>query len=73
MAELEIRALVEQAKSNIMSFYEVYDKKVKNTLTHPLFRSIDDDPRNSKFQILSEQVDLLENEMAKRIRDLVWA
>ena len=42
-------------------------------MTHPLFRGIDEEDPNSKVQLLTEQVELLETEMARRIRDLVWA
>jgi len=48
MAELEIRSMVEMAKSNIRSFYDMYDRKMKSKMTHPLFRNIDDLDPNSK-------------------------
>ena len=74
MASLEMRTLVEMAKTNIKQFYEMYDRKIKSQMTHPLFQNIDDDMRNnSKISILTEQLELLENEMARRIRDIVWA
>ena len=73
MAELEIRSMVEMAKSNIKQFYDMYDRKIKSKMTHPLFRSIDEQDPNSKLQLLTEQIELLETEMAKRVRDLVWA
>jgi hypothetical protein len=38
-------------------------------MTHPLFEGIDGD----KMQVLTGQVELLEQEMVKRIKDLVWA
>lgn len=69
MAELEIRSLVENAKTHIKQFYEMYDSKFRERLTHPLFNNIDDD----KVSVLTGQVELLENEMVRRIRDLVWA
>ena len=73
MAELEIRSLVEMAKSNIRQFYDMYDRKIKSQMTHPLFRGIDEEDPNTKVQLLTEQLELLETEMAKRVRDLVWA
>ena len=42
-------------------------------MTHPLFRGIDEEDPNARVQLLTEQLELLETEMAKRIRDLVWA
>ena len=69
MAELEIRTLVENAKNHIVQFYEMYDHKMREKLTHPLFEGIDSD----KIQVLTGQVELLEQEMVKRVRDLVWA
>ena len=72
-ASLEVRALVDQAKQNIKHFYDMYDQKLRAQLTHPLFRGIDENPETNKVQVLTEQVDLLESEMAKRIRDVVWA
>ena len=71
MAELEIRSMVDMAKVNIKQFYEMYDSKMKDRLTHPLFEGIDE--AGPKLQVLTEQVELLESEMARRIRDLVWA
>ena len=73
MAELEIRSMVEMAKSNIRQFYDMYDQKIKSKMTHPLFTNIDHLDPNSKLQLLTEQLELLESEMAKRVRDLVWA
>lgn len=65
--------MVDQAKQNIKHFYDMYDQKLRAQLTHPLFRGIDENPETNKVQVLTEQVDLLESEMAKRIRDVVWA
>jgi hypothetical protein len=42
-------------------------------MVHPLFKSIDDHDPNSKVYLLTEQMELLETEMAKRIKDLIWA
>ena len=42
-------------------------------MTHPLFRGIDEEDPNTRVQLLTEQLELLETEMAKRVRDLVWA
>ena len=43
-------------------------------MTHPLFGDIDTEVGGaSKTQVLTEQVELLENEVARRIRDIVWA
>ena len=55
-----------------MQFYEMYDKKMKANLTHPAFQGIDHE-NTTKVQVLTEQVDLLEAECARRIRDLIWA
>lgn len=50
-----MRSLVDLAKTNIKQFYEMYDRKIKSQITHPLFQNIDDDIRNnSKLQILTE-------------------
>lgn len=49
MAELEIRSMVEMAKSNIRQFYDMYDRKIKSKMTHPLFRGIDEQDPNSKL------------------------
>lgn len=46
---------------------------MKSQLTHPLFQGIESNPDANKTYVLTEQVELLENEMARRIRDLVWA
>ena len=48
------------------------DKKMKQQMTHPLFKGIDEDNSN-KVHVLTEQLDLLEAEVARRIRDLTWA
>ena len=40
-AKLELRAVVDSAKRNIKQFYDMYDKKMKSQMTHPLFRSLD--------------------------------
>ena len=73
-ASLELRALVDIAKGQIKQFYEMYDKKMKQQMTHPLFGDIDNDVGGaSKTQVLTEQLELLENEVARRIRDIVWA
>lgn len=37
MAELEVRAVIDQAKGHIKQFYDMYDKKIKMQMTHPLF------------------------------------
>ena len=42
---------------------------MREKLSHPLFSSIEED----KLQVLTSQVELLETEMVRRIRDLVWA
>jgi hypothetical protein len=49
MAELEIRSMVEMAKSNIRQFYDMYDQKIKSKMTHPLFTNIDHLDPNSKL------------------------
>ena len=69
MAELEVRTLVEQAKVNIKQFYDMYDQKMKEKITHPLFDGIEED----KVLSLTGQVELLEQEMVRRVRELVWA
>jgi len=52
----------------------MYDRKVKENLTHPYFKGLDASGENySKVHLLTEQVELLEKEVAKRIKDLVWA
>ena len=56
MAELEVRTLVEQAKVNIKQFYDMYDQKMKEKITHPLFDGIEED----KVLSLTGQVELLE-------------
>jgi len=43
-------------------------------MTHPLFGDIDNEVGGaSKTQVLTEQLELLEDEVARRIRDIVWA
>lgn len=51
----------------------MYDQKLKSQLTHPLFKGIDENQETNRVQVLQEQVDMLEAEVARRIRDLVWA
>lgn len=69
MAELEIRSLVDEAKLNIKHFYDNYDRRMRENITHPLFLGLDGDPE--KVTILNDQVDMLETEMAKRVRELI--
>jgi hypothetical protein len=52
-AQLEVRQVIESAKSNIMQFYEMYDKKMKANLTHPAFQGIDHE-NTTKVQVLTE-------------------
>ena len=47
----------------------MYDSKMREKMTHPLFNDIDED----KVQVLTSQLELLEQEMVRRMRDLVWA
>ena len=42
MAELEIRSIVDMAKTHIKQFYDMYDSKIRDRLTHPLFEGIDE-------------------------------
>jgi len=42
-------------------------------MTHPLFRGIDENMELGQNAIMTEQMNLLESEIARRIRDLVWA
>ena len=42
-------------------------------MRHPLFAGIDESDSAHKIQVLTEQVDLLEQEVARKIRELVWA
>lgn len=68
-----MRALIEEAKESIRQFYDMYDQKLKSQITHPMFRGIDENKETNRVQVLQEQVDMLEAEVARRIRDLVWA
>lgn len=42
-------------------------------MRHPLFAGIDEGDFAQKLQIVNEQVDLLEQEVARKVRELVWA
>lgn len=72
IVNLEVNVAVDEAKNRIVQFYHMYDRKMKQHLTHPLFQGLDSS-HLSKVQVLTEQVELLENEVVKRIKDLVWA
>ena len=42
-------------------------------MRHPLFAGIDESDLTQKVLTVSEQVDLLESEVARKVRELVWA
>jgi hypothetical protein len=42
-------------------------------MRHPLFAGIDESDLSQKVMTVTEQVDLLESEMARKVRELVWA
>ena len=46
---------------------------MKQQMTHPLFKGLDENQETNGTKVLQEQVDMLEAEVARRIRDLVWA
>ena len=46
---------------------------MKENLSHPYFKGFENEDTASKIQLLTEQLELLEKEMAKRIKELIWA
>lgn len=50
-----------------------YEAKKKSQMRHPLFAGIDESDLTQKVLTVTEQVEVLEAEVARKVRELVWA